>query len=58
MVRLYRPSKNLGCAGLKIGEHFYVDCYNDRKLGGHIGMFIRIKNRRWTVTATGIYPWR
>lgn len=46
VFRIYRPSKNLGCLGVRIGNILYVDMFAD--LFGTKGVFWRVpKSRNW-----------
>lgn len=41
-IRFYFPHQNLGCAGLSIGEHFYMDMY----IRPYWGIYMRYKRTR------------
>lgn len=42
MIKVLSPYKNLGCLGLKIGGHFYVDFFSQP----YLGMFANVATKK------------
>lgn len=54
MVKIYTPTYNLGCFGVKFSSMVYFDFYRNPCFG----MFLRIGKKRWTITRMGIRRWK
>jgi len=54
MIKVYPARKNLGCFGVGVGEKFYADMFRKPFLG----LYVRVGQRRWTLSLSGLYRWR
>ena len=54
MVKFYTPTYNLGCFGVKFSSMVYFDLYRNPVWG----MFLRIGEKKWTITRFGIVRWQ
>ena len=54
MVKFYTPTYNLGCFGVKFSNMVYFDLYRNPVWG----MFLRIGEKKWTITRLGIVRWQ
>jgi hypothetical protein len=55
MVRIYSPTYNLGCFGIKFSDTIYFDFYKKPSFG----MYLRVGKYHYTITIRGgIRRWK
>lgn len=50
-MKIHMPKQNLGFIGISLGSVFYVDIRG-------FNVYIRIKNRRWSIADGKLAAWR